>query len=286
MKYKSLIILGVFFVSFAAIFVKLIDIAPSVIAMYRLGVGGFILLPFALKNKDLHKLKPSDFKLTFFAGFIISLHYLTWFTSLKFTSVTSSTLIICSEPLVALALGFALYKEKTPLKQFIVLLIALFGVSIVAWGDIYLSKDAIIGDFLTFIAVIFFVVYLIIGQNVVKKHSFIIYTAILFISAALILLIYNVIMGYEMLNHQPKDWLVLLLIAVIPNAGQVIFNYTLRYVKSSLVATSILLEPIFATILAVIILKDKIFLNHYLGGIIIITSVYIYIKQDKIKTKI
>lgn len=286
MKYKLLIILGVFFVSFAAIFVKLIDIAPSVIAMYRLGIGGLILLPFALKNKDFPKLKFSDFKLIFLAGFVVSLHYLTWFTSLRFTSVTSSTLIICSEPLVALAFGFVLYREKIAVKQFVILLIALFGVSIVAWGDIYLSKEAIIGDALTFIAVIFFVIYLFIGQNVVKKYSFIIYTSILFLSATLILIIYNITMGYEMINFQLKDWLILLLIAIIPNAGQVIFNYTLRYVKSSLIATSILLEPIFATILAVIILKDQVYLNHYIGGIIILFSVYIYIKLDNIKEKI
>lgn len=282
MKYKLLIILGVFFVSFAAIFVKLIDIAPSVIAMYRLGIGGLILLPFALKNKNLTKLKLNDFKLIFLAGFVLSLHYFTWFTSLIFTSVTSSTLIICLEPLVALAFGFALYREKITLKQFIILLFALVGVAIVAWGDIYLSKEAIIGDVLTFVAVIFFVLYLYIGQNVVKRHSFIIYTSFLFLSAFIILFIYNIIMGYDMINYQLKDWFILLLIAIIPNAGQVIFNYTLRYVKSSLIATSILLEPIFATILAVIILKELVFLNHYVGGIIIISSVYLYIKLDNI----
>jgi len=283
MKYKLLIILGVFFVSFAAIFVKLIDAEPSVIAMYRLGIGGLILLPFALSNKDFSKLKFIDLKLIFLAGLMISLHYLAWFTSLSFTSVTSSTLIICTEPLVALAFGYALYREKIAPKQFIVLLIALVGVSIVAWGDLYLSKEAIIGDVLTFIAVIFFVIYLFIGYNVVKKYSFIIYTSLLFLSAGLILFIYNVIMGYTMIHLQLKDWLILLLIAIIPNAGQVIFNYTLRYVKSSLIATSILLEPIFATILAVIILKDVVFINHYIGGFIIIASVYIYIKLDQIK---
>ncbi len=287
MKYKLLIILGVFFVSFAAIFVKLIDIAPSVIAMYRLGIGGLILLPFALKNKDLPTLKLNEFKLIFLAGFAISLHYFTWFTSLAFTSVTSSTLIICLEPLVALAIGFALYREKISLKQFIILLIALIGVSIVAWGDIYLSKEAIIGDTLSFAAVIFFVVYLYVSQNVVKKHSFIIYTSFVFLSAGLILFIYNFTRGYEMVDYPLNDWLILLLISIIPNAGQLIFNYTLRYVKSSLVATSILLEPIFATILAVIILKHQIILlNHYIGGFIIIASVYIYIKRDNIKVKI
>ncbi len=282
MKYKLFIILGVFFVSFAAIFVKLTEIKPSVIAMYRLGIGGLLLLPFALSNKGFSKLKFKDYKLIIFGGFIISLHYLSWFTSLRFTSVTSSTLIICTEPLVALAFGYALYREKIAKNQFIILIIALLGVTIVAWGDLSLNQEAIFGDALTFLAVIFFVVYLLIGKNVVKKHSFIIYTSLLFLSASIILFLYNLILGYNTFNFQLKDWYVLILISIIPNAGQLIFNYTLRYVKSSLIATTILLEPIFATILAVIILKDQVLINQIVGGIIIIASVYIYIKLDKV----
>ncbi len=296
MKYKLLIVFGVFLVSFAAIFVKkLDDINPPVIAMYRLGIAGLILFPVGMFQKDRVKLKISDFSIIFLAGLLISLHYLSWFTSLRYTSVTSSTLIICTEPLVALLFGFILYREKLSVIQFLLLLLALFGVSIVALGDLYLSKgavigdvpkDAIIGDVLTFIAVVFFVIYLFIGQNMVKKHSFILYTSVLFINAGIILLIYNIIMGYNLTSFSVTEWFYLILMAIIPNAGQVIFNYSLRYVNSSLIATSILLEPIFATILAVIILRDNIFLYQILGGIIIIVSVLVYIKIDKITVEV
>ncbi|NLG81644.1 MAG: EamA family transporter, partial [Bacilli bacterium] len=53
-------------------------------------------------------------------------------------------------------------------------------------------------------------------------------------------------------------------------------------VKPSLIATSILLEPVFASIMAVIILKDKIILNQYIGGLIIIISVYLYLRREKV----
>ena len=269
MKYKIFLVIGVFFVSFAAIFVKLIDGEPSVIAMYRLGIGGLFLLPLALKNKPL-KIRFKDIKYILLAGLIISLHYLTWFTSLKLTSVASATLIICTEPLVALGFGYLLYKEKIPTKQLLILLVALIGVTIVAWGDIYLNKDAIIGDILTFIAVIFFVIYLLISEKIVKKYSFITYTSLLFITAGVILLIYNLIMVYELIKFDSFSWLMIILIAIIPNLGQLIFNYVLNYIKPSLIASAILLEPIFASILAVIILRDTIFLNQLIGGTIII----------------
>lgn len=282
MKHKLLIILGVFLVSFSAIFVKLLDgIEPSVIAMYRLGIGGLLLLPFAVSNKSFKDLKFKDYRIFLIAGFVISLHYLSWFSSLELTTVTSSTLIICTEPLVALAFGFALHKEKISRRQFAVLMVSLVGVGIVAWGDIYLSTEALIGDALTLLAVVFFVIYLMIGGHVVKTYSFIIYTSILFIGAGIILFIYNIIMGYNMFYLSMNDWLYIILIAIIPNGGQLIFNYVLRYVKSSLIATTILLEPIFATILAIMFLGDSIFANQIIGGVIIIISVYTYLKYEE-----
>lgn len=285
MKYKLLVILGVFLVSFAAIFVKLVNINPSVMAMYRLGIGGLILLPFSIFNNKSASISFSHYKIIFWAGLMTGLHYLTWFTSLQYTSVTSSTLIICSEPLVVLVFGYLLYRDKITRKQFLILLMALIGIGIVTWGDIALSKEALLGDVLTFIAVIFFVIYLFISQNTVKKLSFISYTSLLFICAGIILLIYNLICGYNLFNFKAQDWLIIILLAIIPNAGQVMFNYTLKFVKPSLIATSILLEPIFATILAVIFLDDRLSLNQIIGGIIIIASVYIYLYLDQLQLK-
>lgn len=283
MKLKLLVVVGVFLVSFAAIFVKLLNLPPTVIAMYRLGIGGIILLPFALRHEDINQVKLKDVYLLFMVGLIISFHYFFWFTSLQFTSVTSSTLIICTQPLVALAFGYALFKEKVSRNQFILLLVALVGVMIVAWGDIRLSKEALWGDFLTFLAVIAYVIYLIIGQGVVRKFSFIIYTCFLFLSAAFILLIYNLMNGYTLTGYSNYDWVVLLLIALIPNAGQMIFAYVLKYAKSSLIATAILLEPIFATTLAIMILKDDVLPRQIIGGVIILISVYYYIKYDRVQ---
>ncbi|NLC94603.1 MAG: DMT family transporter [Bacilli bacterium] len=283
MKYKILVVLGVFLVSFAGIFVQLTDASPSVAAMYRLGLCGLLLLPVSLCHKDIKLIKKQDFRLMALAGLMISLHYFSWFTSLRFTSVTSSTLIICLEPLVALVFGFVLYREKIARSQFILLLVALVGVMIVAWGDIFLSVDALIGDAITFLAVIFMVIYLFIGQNVVKRYSFIVYSSILFIFAGIYLFIYNLITHQNLIDYTPKDWLFIILLVTIPNAGQIIFNYALKYVKPSLIATAILLEPVFATIMAVIVLKDKIFFNQIIGGLIIIISVYIYLRREKVK---
>jgi len=282
MKYKVLVVLGVFLVSFAGIFVQLIKVAPSVVAMYRLGLCGLLLLPISLRHKDIKSIKKQDLRLMALAGLLISLHYFSWFIALKYTSVTSSTLIICLEPLIALIFGYLLYREKITKGQFIILIIALIGVGIVAWGDIFLSSNALIGDAITLLAVIFMVIYLFIGQNMVKRYSFIVYSAILFSFAGLYLLIYNLITKQNLIDYTPKDYLFLFLLVTIPNAGQIIFNYSLKYVKPSLIATSILLEPVFASIMAVIILKDKIILNQYIGGLIIIISIYLYLRREKV----
>ncbi|ERJ13086.1 DMT family transporter [Haloplasma contractile] len=283
MKNILLLILGVFLVSFTGTLVKLSEVDISVIAMYRLAIGGSILFVFALRDPKLYTLKLKEFNVLLIGGLIISMHYLAYFKALTLTTVTSTTLIICTQPLVALIFGYFLYREKISRAQFIALLLSFVGVGIVARGDINLGPDAILGDFLTFVAVILYVIYLLIGKQIVTKYSFIIYTSILFLIASFILFIYNLIYGYDMANFTTYNWVLLLLMAMIPNAGQVIFIYVLKYLKSSLVATAILLEPFIATVIAMIFLRESVLFAQIVGGLLIIVSVFFYIKLERMK---
>ena len=47
--------------------------------------------------------------------------------------------------------------------------IAIIGAMMIGWGDFGLSKDAIMGDFLSFFSVISVVGYLLIGQSSRQK---------------------------------------------------------------------------------------------------------------------
>ena len=95
-------------VSTAAIFIRFAQQdAPSlVIAAFRLTLASLVLAPAALTRHqaELKKLTGKELGLGLFAGLFLALHFALWISSLEYTSVSSSVVLVTTTPLwVALA---------------------------------------------------------------------------------------------------------------------------------------------------------------------------------------
>ena len=154
--------LSIIAVSFAAIFVKWSDAPASILSMYRMFFASLLLVPIVWKNRiEFRKIKKRDWLLLIFSGLFLGLHIVLWFGSLKLTTVASSTIILSLQPLVSLVGGFWLFKERTTLTAMLTMAIAIVGAIMIGWGDLALSKQAILGDLLSFLSVIAVVGYLL-----------------------------------------------------------------------------------------------------------------------------
>jgi drug/metabolite transporter (DMT)-like permease len=70
-------------------------------------------------------------------------------------------------------------------------------------------------------------------------------------------------------------------LAVFPTLlGHSLFNWALKYVKTSLVSTAILGEPIFASIMALLIFGERPGVYTLIGGPIIIVSIYFFTRAE------
>ena len=107
---------GVFALSTSAIFVKLADAPSGVTAFYRLFLAALALLPFLLFRKEaraeVRGLSGGQWRKIIAAGLFLALHYVMWFESLRFTSIASSTVLVCLQPLFSLALERVILKSK------------------------------------------------------------------------------------------------------------------------------------------------------------------------------
>jgi len=129
-----LIPVGIAAVSTASVLIRFSqEFVPSItIAAYRLGLAALILLPYTLikHGREIRSLTWRDLKFALLAGLLLALHFATWITSLEYTSVASSVVLVTTTPLwVALMAPFFL-GEKTPRIAFAGMLIALLG-----WGE-------------------------------------------------------------------------------------------------------------------------------------------------------
>lgn len=276
------LVISIIAISFSAIFVKWSDAPASILSMYRLWLASLLLVPIVWKKRgEFRKITKRDAFLLFCSGFFLALHFVLWFGSLKLTTVASSTIILALQPIISLAGGFFLFKERTTVPALMTMGIAIVGAVMIGWGDFGLSKEAILGDILSFLSVIAVVGYLLIGQSTVKKVSHWIYSFCVFVSASIVLTVYNVGAGIELGGYEAREWGIFLLLATVPTLSHLINNWLLNYVNATTISMSILGEPVGATALAVVLLGERLVGWQIVGGLFVLLGVFLFLIQQQ-----
>ena len=93
--------IGILGVSTGAIFARLADAPALVTAAYRLGLASLILVPLAAwrARDELRNLSWQEFKLAIVSGFFLALHFATWISSLDYTAIANSVVLVNTIPL-------------------------------------------------------------------------------------------------------------------------------------------------------------------------------------------
>ncbi|MBR5123473.1 MAG: EamA family transporter [Anaerotignum sp.] len=277
---------GVFALSTSAIFVKIADAPSAVTAFYRLFFAGAVLLPAFLcsrtSRREVRTMEKRQWVQIFSAGLFLALHYVLWFESLQFTSIASSTVLVCLQPLFSLALERFVSKKKIRPSALIGCFIALCGSVIIGAGDFQISGKALFGDIIAFIAAGVISLYFFVGENVRKNVSAVTYSTTSYLTSAFILLVYILILKDPLTGFPVRTWQAFLGLALISSiCGQFVFNLLLKKVPASAVTMSILGEPIGTCFLAWLIFKESLSLQQLIGVIVIMIGMAVFFLPPK-----
>ena len=272
MHYLTLF-LGVFALSTSAIFVKLAGAPSSITAFYRLFFALLFLLPLLLLDKaywqDLRSLSRRQWQTGLLSGLFLAIHYILWFESLNYTSVASSTVIVTLQPLFSFVGSYFLFKERFSTGAIISSIVALIGSFIIAWGDFQISMQALYGDLLAFIAAGFITAYFFIGQHMRQKLAVVPYSILGYAASAFFLAVYALTQQLSFIDYSQSTWTAFLGIAFISTIlGQMLLNWLLKWLSTSVISMSILGETIGTCILAYFILGEIITLRQGIGIIV------------------
>ena len=273
-----LLFISILSVSVSSIMIKFSDTPTSVAAMYRLLISVVMMLAFVRwKNIRFIKMDKKDWAIVGLAGVFLGMHFLFWMESLVHTSVASSMVILALQPLFVMLGAYFLFKERYTKLTMLCMFIALLGSILIAWGDIGISKEALLGDGLSLIGTIFVSAYLLAGQKVSGKMDANVYSVIVFFIGGMVLLLYNVVNHIPVLSYGASDWIYFLLMAIIPTIfGQYIFNLLLKTLGATTVSVGIIGEPVLAIILAYLLLGETISLFQSAGGIMTLSGMAMY----------
>jgi drug/metabolite transporter (DMT)-like permease len=272
------LVVGVFAVSTGAIFARLAEAPALVIAAYRVGICTLILAPVAWwKAKDeIATLSRRDLMLASMSGLFLALHFASWISSLRYTSVANSVVLVNTNPLWVGLLTPWMTKERMRKTTLGSILVSVLGGSIIGAGDFAGGQGALIGDFLALTGGLCAAVYLLLGRNLRRKLSLVAYVTLCYGTAAVILWTIVLSLGLKIGGFSGQTigafWGMALFTQLV---GHTAYNWALKWFSAGLIAVSLLGEPIGSTILAYFIFGESLSFSKFIGGALILSAIYL-----------
>jgi len=289
-KTVAVLLAGILSISFAAIFIRFCDDVPSImIAAWRLTVASVVLLVFfRLRGHTFKKVTRDDLILSCFGGLFLALHFILWITSLKYTSVASSVVLVTTNPIFVGIFSYLILKEKQHIELIIGVILCLIGSTLIAAGDsgfeqlVIVNRQALLGDILALAGAIMASGYLLVGSKAREKLDILTYITIVYTVAALILIILSLVLNIPFTGYRHSSYLYMVLLAILPQlVGHTAFNWALKHIKASMVAITILGEPIGAIILAYLFFNESVSRFQVIGVVAIFAAILISSRKAK-----
>ena len=270
--------IGIFGVSTGAIFARLADAPALVTAAYRLGLASLILAPLAAwkAGDELRSMSSQDIKLAVVSGFFLALHFASWISSLDYTAIANSVVLVNTIPLWVGLLTPMITRDRMTRATIISIMVSLIGGLIIGYGDFATGGQALLGDFLAVVGAICAAFYLLLGRRLRPKLSLLSYVAICYGSAAVFLWIAVLALGLPVAGYGPKTfgafWAMALVSQIIGHSS---YNWALKWFSTGFIAVALLGEPIGSTIMAYLIFDEGLTWLKFVGGLFILSAIYI-----------
>ena len=285
---KIIVMLGVLFTSFSSILVRLSDAPALIVATYRLGFTVVLIAPVVLTRhrQELLKIRGKDLLLCLASGAFLALHFTTWFASLDYTSVASSTVLVDTHAIFVVAGSYIFFRESTSMKALVYIITALLGSIIISLADSAAGSNVIYGDFLAILGAVFVSGYMLIGRSVRKKFSVLPYTFLVYSSCMAVLLAMDFATKTPVWPYPKNELMIFFALAVLCTLlGHSLFNWSFEHISPTFVSTSLLSEPVFASIMAAGLFGEVPPLATIAGGAVVIMGIYLFIRQQEVQVK-
>ena len=251
---------------------RYIDLSVPVIIFLRAFIGGSFLYIFCKWKKLSFKINVNDYKTIFFSGVLMGMHWITYFISLKLSSVAIGMLSVFTYPIITSFLEPIILNSKFKKSNLLLGLMVLVGIYFLA-PEISMKNDQFIAvGFGVFSALCYSI------RNIYMKAKSSEYEGSILMVYQLIIvsvLLSPVFYFYDV-NGLGESLPAILILALLTTAiGHTLFVYSFR--NFSISAASIIsgVQPIYGIIIGMIVLGEYPGVRTIIGGAVILGTVLI-----------
>ncbi len=241
-------------VSFAAVLIVSTDARPLVIAFYRMLFTTLLLTPFFVLpryRRELTGLIRRDLLVLGGIGVVLAAHFAFWITSLDFTSVASSVILVTAHPVLVAPLAYHFFREQVSQVNVAGIALSLLGVVVLVGGNYSLEPGTLHGNLLAMLGGAAAGIYILGGRQMRHTLSTPVYAMVVYGVATVTLAGIVLLAGVQLTGLGLRAYGLILLMALIPGIfGHTLYNWSLKYVRASVASVSLLGEPLGSTLLA------------------------------------
>ena len=273
--------------SYVAAKFALRDTSVTMMNALRMILSALILLPLliAMRSDKGWKLTRRDLpQLAVLAlvGFVIN--KILEYGGLSLTTASDVALLIASESIFTAALSWLLLRERFRLRTGMALALGLFGVYLIVERSLVPNIPAgggalrILGDLMVVLALVFESFYTVRGKALLVKHPPLLITSVAIVGSTIF---WIPLAGVDVALHgwHPPGLMAWLSIGWLALMSTVVAYLAwfkgLERLDGSAAASTLFIQPLLGTVLAIVLLHDQLLATTIVGGFLILRSVYL-----------
>lgn len=258
---------------------------PFIINFIRFFIGGLILFAVLLIKKDIH-ISPKHLLYAVGVGIInvsISMNLLQLSLSQPNAQASIIAVIFSCNPIFVSVFSAIIDKEKFGIEKVLGLLAGILGIFVIFSNKIGIKGFDFGGPLLALAAAVSFGIYTVVGRKVSIKIGSLKMNAYSFLGGSLILLPILAFMELPKTNLDIMTVVKMSYLAIFVTG----FAYFTYFMGLSLAGASkgslvFFLKPVFASLFAIVFLKEELYAGLFIGTGLIITGIAIIVYWERI----
>ncbi|NBS18616.1 MAG: EamA/RhaT family transporter [Flavobacteriia bacterium] len=264
--------LAVLMISTSGTLGRYIDLPVFLIIALRASLGGIFLYLFCRWKKMSFKIQKKDRHTVLFSGLLMGLHWITYFTALKLSSVAIGMLSVFTYPVITTFLEPLMLKVKFNKSNLLLAMMVLLGIYLLA-PEFNLENDQFKAvGFGIFSAICYSI------RNIYMKSKGATYEGSILMVYQLIIvsvLLSPVFFWYDLSGITTSLPAILILAFVTTAAGHTLFIYSFRNFSISTASVISGVQPVYGILIGMLVLGEVPALNTLFGGLLILGTVVI-----------
>lgn len=282
--------LSILIAGFTGIFGKLITLNEGMLVWYRLLITSVLLLIMLSVTKRFVRLPIKDFYRIGFVGLLLTLHWLFFYASIKYSNVSIGVVCFSMTGFFTAVLEPVVSRRRISVRELSFSIIALLGIALIFHFDTRYRTGIMCGAISSALAASFVIANKRVATNTNYSWDVTLFYEMIggFFSLSIILPFYLQLFPVVSFFPSNTDLIYLLIFSVVCTIGLYMLQIqALKSISAFTLNLSYNLEPIYSIVLAMIIFREAKELNFsfYTGLLLIILSVllqmYTVMKERK-----